>query len=80
MIIKKKPIPGIVRRLEETAAGAGAAAVRIVHGLLYGSRSTKGHTAANTAPPARAAVGSGLHSVWQGPPSSYSGAPVLRRY
>ncbi len=75
-----KPLPGIVQKIEHIAAGAGAGALRLVHGLVYGSRPSKGFTAANKAPRKASIIGTGPRSVWQGPPSSYTGAPILRRY
>jgi len=62
------------------AAKLGAPGTRALGKAIYGQRRPSGFQAANMAPPARTALPGQPHSVWQGPRSSYSGAPVLRRY
>lgn len=69
---------GQIDRLERAAEGAGHLATRVARAAIYGQRHTP-KTNAGTAAPTRAAVGTGLHSVWEGPKQITGGAPVLRR-
>jgi len=66
--------------LAAQAAKMGEPGTRVVRKAIYGQRRPSGFTSANMAPPARTALPGQPHSVWQGPRSSFSGAPVLRRY
>ena len=77
---KVGPNAGQLEQLEAHAARQGVTVTRALRGALYGQRRAHGYTSANTAPVARTALPGQPHSVWQGPKSSHSGAPVLRRY
>ncbi len=67
--------------LSARAANMGAPGTRAIRKAIYGQRRpAQTFTGANIAPVAKTLLPGQPHSVWQGPRSSFSGAPILRRY
>lgn len=69
---------GEIEQLEARVNAQGAMQTRVARTHIYGVRYFT-EKDAGTAGPRRAAVGVGLHTVWDGPKQIYGGAPVLRR-
>lgn len=69
---------GLRSRVLEAAHARGPTHTHVARVALFGTRAPISVNA-GTATPQRAAVGVGVHSVWQGPRQIAGGDPVLKR-
>lgn len=74
----KKNLYGGIKTVQSIGHAAGAAATKVVRKNLYGTR-PQITSSASTALGQETAIGSSLHSVFDGPKVRKRGAPALKR-